>query len=380
MLESMRLRREAAGGGDAIREKAVLLDGVKVATLITNRETLIIRFPPLQHIDPLKSRAACCNVKRREVVAILKHLCYKNLNDNLSSDLKKVLLVTANDGLPHSSCCTIEIAFEPIDDATEFRRADNTQKLYRPLSLEDTKGFCLFSDVTLFDPDTFAFNGSTLVVDLVGGGDLKSDQLALLTEHQQRLRGVADDQFVVVDSRTERIYIGNKHVGSFSIGMASVSGSSQVTCRFVPYPSSVSTGKRLPKSIDEAEADPDAVTILHVEKILNSITYCCTTTSFKTGVRIYQAQLFVDAVESRIKVSVDVQPPLLYNPQFGAELTYREGAEPVLLFPKLLFTASEKVIYKRGHVMVDFNDVVDDGFDRLDFAPKTGFTVQKSGQ
>ena len=122
------------------------------------------------------------------------------------------------------------------------------------------------------------------------------------------------------------------------------------------------------------------MTILHVEKILNSITYCCTTTSFKTGVRIYQAQLFVDAVESRIKVSVDVQPPLLYNPQFGAELTYREGAEPVLLFPKLLFTASEKVIYKRGHVMVDFNDVVDDGFDRLDFAPKTGFTVQKSGQ
>jgi hypothetical protein len=337
--------------------------------------SLLVQFVPSSKLDPAKPRLSLCTVKRRDVSALLKQVCYKSVADN-PSDAAKVFKVTVSDGLPHTSSCCVELNIDPIDDATEMQRLNNQARKFRSASAEDAAGFRLFDDVTLFDPDTFAFNGAILRVELVGGGDPRHDHVALLTEQQQGEYAIVDRRRLRYSEELDCIFQGDRRIASLVMEPASAGSPAFVSITFASYPGD----RALPRTFDALEGDAAAVTILDVEACLHAVCFTNIAATVRPGTRIYQAHLHVHGIDSRIKQSIEVLPPLALSPSYGAELQYREGQPPAFLFGKLALSVSDKLVFKKGGVAVRVSAECEPRHDVLSpiFTKSSPFSIVKN--
>jgi hypothetical protein len=358
-------------------EKIITLHDNKIGTLAMWPGGLSITLNRQKNVDPSRPRSSLCQLRRRDVNALLKNLCYKSVNDNPPDDAHKIVRLTINDGLPHATVAAVKITVEPIDDVTEMRRLNHEPRKFRAQSFEDTSGFTFYDDVTLHDPDTFAFNGAVLRIDMVGGGDPRFDQLGIITPSQQSLRGFQKDD-LVVHHPNDTLTLGGRVIGTATVELPSAASASSVTIAFAPYPST--DAPPVPKTVEDLQGNPFAVSILDVERVLHSIIYTTQAATVKSGVRIYQAHLRVDQNDSRLKAWLDVHPPLLAMPEYGAELQFREGRPPVAVFGKATVTYDSKQIVKTGEVSVVISTNFQDGADKLDLVlGKTQLSVAKGG-
>ena len=143
---------------------------------------LLIEF---QSSGKKKDRSSC-SVRRKDVASILKSVTYCNESQN-PKKLRKVIEVTANDGLIHNSIAVVEIKLQIVEDATQIRRVEYDYRKYRQHSEIDLIGFLLLDDCTLFDPDTYSFNEGFISVTIVSGGTgRKSDSITVIDKEDQR--------------------------------------------------------------------------------------------------------------------------------------------------------------------------------------------------
>ena len=129
-------------------------------------------------------RAEMCCIRKPDVLTVLRQLTYSCLSENPKS-VRKIIRVTANDGLPAESVAYIEINLQPVNDITQVIRKVNDPVQFRQGSAA-SYATPLFQDCTLHDPDTFAFNSGYLKVDSITGGDLNGDQLGFLSLEEQQ--------------------------------------------------------------------------------------------------------------------------------------------------------------------------------------------------
>jgi len=57
---------------------------------------------------------------------------------------------------------------------------------------------------------------------------------------------------------------------------------------------------------------------------------------------------------------------MLWNPEFGAEVTYQENAPPLAILPKIVMHQADKVVLKEGWVTVEIDENFQDEADSLD--------------
>eukprot|EP01065_Artemidia_motanka_P020242 TRINITY_DN24252_c0_g1_i1.p1 TRINITY_DN24252_c0_g1~~TRINITY_DN24252_c0_g1_i1.p1 ORF type:complete len:2613 (+),score=784.88 TRINITY_DN24252_c0_g1_i1:65-7840(+) len=163
--------------------------GKQLGTLTTTDAGLIINFavsPQLSKAKAAKSpvpRVDLCTVKRKDVANILSSLMYRNTSDD-PAFVRKVLRVVVCDGLAHSSASYLEVVVQPVNDVTEIVRPHQDTFMYRQ-GVGDNGGAPLFQDCWLRDPDTFVFNGGSLSVEPLGGGDPAGDQLCIMSAERQ---------------------------------------------------------------------------------------------------------------------------------------------------------------------------------------------------
>ena len=295
---------------------------------------------------------------------LLKHIAYCNTSDN-PRDLYKVLRMVAHDAGPHPSVCLFEITVKPVDHITELQRIRNEPKTFRTHSAADVDGFCLFDDVQLYDPDTFCFNGGYIVVELVGGGDPKGDQLGVLSPAlQQRhtdasnssapggagTEGTNGDPYrdATVEVRGENVVLGGSIIGRLVLDAPTPEGNSNLRVTFCDPPE----GASRVRSHEDARALKGAVTIGMLERVLHVITYTNIAPKVKPGTRIYQARVGFDDAEGKLRLALNVAGPLLWNPDYGSEISFREGSAPVLVLPKVSVNLGEQDVLRDGSVEI----------------------------
>eukprot|EP01065_Artemidia_motanka_P018849 TRINITY_DN2224_c0_g1_i1.p1 TRINITY_DN2224_c0_g1~~TRINITY_DN2224_c0_g1_i1.p1 ORF type:complete len:2744 (+),score=831.98 TRINITY_DN2224_c0_g1_i1:48-8279(+) len=185
------------------------------------------------HLHATASRAELCQTHRKEVLAVMRCIRYQNISQD-PHVLRKILRFVGNDGMPHCTHAYVEINVQPTDDATEIRRLSWDPLDYRQGSMKDVIGFALFDDCSLFDPDSHAFNGGYLVVELVSGGDPQGDQLGFMTISDQRNKYLMEEQAL----KRERTQIEKAQQLTFEAlkGKGLSSGSSKATSEQVESP------------------------------------------------------------------------------------------------------------------------------------------------
>lgn len=333
-----------------------------------------------------RSRAEYCRIHRREVVALMKKLVFVNTSDN-PRDLQKIVRVVASDGLPHCSVALVNISVQTTNKITELRRLGLEAKSFRTNSAADVDGFCLFDDVQLYDPDTFCFNAGYIIVELVGGGDPKGDQLGVLSPAlQQRhtdasnssapggagTEGTNGDPYrdATVEVRGESVVLGGSIIGRLVLDAPTPEGNSNLRVTFCDPPE----GASRVRSHEDARALKGAVTIGMLERVLHVITYTNIAPKVKPGTRIYQARVGFDDAEGKLRLALNVAGPLLWNPDYGSEISFREGSAPVLVLPKVSVNLGEQDVLRDGSVEIritegcESSDVLGLDLQKGDFA------------
>jgi hypothetical protein len=356
---------------DALRRKTIDMDDSKAKVLWHNGKRIGIAYLKPSAIfvaldEKLNldedTRSGMCSIHRNSIAAVLKRLTFENVSDD-PQELQKVVLVSANDGLPHVTTAAIQITVQTQDDVTEIHRVSAAPKEFRSLSEPDKDGYCLFDDCTVYDPDTFAFNGGLLHVDLVGGGDPKGDQLGVLNADEQKRR---DPQAPVVEvTEGDKVSINGKLIGTLALDVSNPEGTSNLRFAFAPMPAGYSrptsseshdraganAGPTI-KSHEEAALVDGIVTIKDVQRCLHVVTYTNKAAKVKAGARVYQVRVGFDGFDGRTKLTLNVSAPMLWNPDFGAEVTYRENQAPTAFLPKIVVNMPEKQIIKDGTITI----------------------------
>ena len=129
-------------------------------------------------------RLELAHIKKQDAAMILGHLAYCNTAENLKAT-RKVISVTINDGLPHSSRAFIEVNLQPADATTHLRKKGREPLHYRQGQSGGTF-LPLFRDCVLHNArKQTSYSGGYLVTEPVSGGDSVGDQLGFLSLSDQ---------------------------------------------------------------------------------------------------------------------------------------------------------------------------------------------------
>eukprot|EP00755_Sulcionema_specki_P003427 Sspe_Gene.27641::Locus_12016_Transcript_1_1_Confidence_1.000_Length_7586::g.27641::m.27641 len=376
-----------AHGLPTVWSRSVMWCGKPIGTLTAKTGMLLLSFVSSRQLRKAMavdresaslSRNDLCTVRRKEVASVVKALAYRNLSKD-PKHIRKLLRVTAHDGLQQCSQCLVEIVIQPVEDATEIKRNFYDVKSYMQGSKADLLGFLVFDDCWLADPDSYSFNGGTLTVDLTTGGSGKSDVLRILSEEEQtrifdcikesaeyleatpeqrvtrewgdidttmveRLRGTARFEKALDPRKRPLIAVHNGEVlytcqetghDRYPIGTL-LPSTPQNGChiKFHALPSSASR----PKTREEAEETPEVVLLEMVEAAMHCLAYTNTAKRVKHNTTIFQIRVNAGdgGPDGRSKVAIDVSGPLLWSPEFALTARFFEGKDAVPVNPKIV--------------------------------------------
>eukprot|EP00760_Papus_ankaliazontas_P019782 PhM_4_TR18066/c0_g1_i1/m.101830 len=343
-------------------------------------------------------------IRRKELLHLVRHITYRSLTED-PQILRKVLLISVNDGHYSTSHIPFVVVINPVDDATEII-CDRTAPLeYRQGSAADGAGYRIFHACSLFDPDTVEFYGGFLSVSLDAGGFGGYDLFGFLSKEQQvDVHRCAEEGSYYLEEQLDSLLSGLTESTIYKISLHHESSSNQVIKELVGRVSVDASDKCCPKwtlqlanKEEESSVNNNNVQVAHidinlVQYAMKCITYRNVAPSgkLKASPRVFALRVNASpatAPDGRFKITMNVLPPLWTIPEKSCYLKYTERSGPMPLFSRLMTTLPDSTALKSGFLSVELHGVSDD--DRLvnsellnggmSSTKKPSFTIQPNG-
>ena len=241
---------------------------------------------------------------KRDIVGMLRGLAYTN-NSRDPQELRKYIRVTLSGPSCGVSQLLLELAINTVNDPT-MMIVPHTEVTYAPNTKGSEWGCLVAEGAAMEDPDTrYISPGGVLTAELVAGGGLGSgDTFSLISpEHQSVLY---PDSNLVLNYEEES---GRLELNNLFCATVTVKEERSITVRFLPQ-------------------NPKDVTLEIASYILRCITFNSNGTPTRVGVRSFILRFNAGdhpVSDTKIKITIDVIPPLIFAPAFTHNALYKEG-------------------------------------------------------
>ena len=312
--------KKFSSASDATGVREVIIDEKRFGlATITNTS---IRFDFVRADDPAqKTGRLPKSISKKDVAMMLKHVVYKNISQN-PRGCTKIVTVSVNDGNAQATSCPVQIEIQSTDSAADIIVDETSDRTFRLGSLENGGWYGLFDHVQLEDPDSYSFNGATISVELVAGGENNgTDCVALVPSSGGEVS--LDKKDVLIRGRL--------------VGKVAGSGAQPFSMKFVPLPK----GMKPAESSEAAEANRASyITMDDVNSVLHRISFTSTAARPLHGQRIYSLKFTSAGLTSSAKIPVNVVPCPFVNIPNGSQPRFKTGQKKSTpVFPFLTVNA-----------------------------------------
>ena len=310
-----------------------------------------------------KAPRAAKNVTKKDVALVLKHVQYKNLSEDPKS-LTKIIVVTCNDGGAQGSSCPIQIDVQATDSPTELVVDEESDRTFRLGAVNSGPFFMLLNHVTLHDPDSYSFNGATITVDLVSGGENNgTDNLTILPTPE----GDMDGALPAVAVEGKSITCGKSPVAKFTGG-----GSQPLSIKFNPYPKGIKAATSMEQVTNDSSGT--YISMNDCIAVLRRIVFSCTAAKPLQGQRLYLVKFACAGLSSQAKIPVHVVPCPLVNMLNGPQPRYKtKEKKNIVVFPCITVSTLNT---KRGTLTVQLTTSDKRDSLLLQLPDKTDLTIK----
>ena len=299
---------------------------------------------------------------KREVLGIMRGLHYENCSRD--PEVKKILLVTLR-GDCGVSQVVIEYQINTINDPTMVK-IPRTELTYTPNTEGCAHGVLIAKDCTLEDPDTeMVTPGGFMTVDLVGGGGGmgSGDTFSMIpVDYQDEVYPESPYRLVYFDE-LQRFEINQKWVATVII-----KEEKSVTFKFLT-------------NSNGGDAEGDAMPMEAAAYALRCLAFETSCTNTKLGIRSFYLRFNAGdhpVGEVKVKVTVNVLPPIIVAPPYSLTLTYKEGTKLAINSKITSSRITPSSSLQGAEIMVEIVDGYDPTQDVVAFIPGKEFIVKEN--
>jgi hypothetical protein len=312
-------------------------------------------------LEPSTVSAAALNV-------LLKSVCYRCTADKHES-LKKVLLITLDDGRTGRSSAVFNISIESVDDPTDIHFSSKVLD-YVQQSAAAKAGFRIMPGVVLDDPDSDNFHRGFISIDITGGSQ-SGDHLSLLTAEQYQAHKLREEG-VIVEPALSRMLRASET--SSALNALTLLGQQQVpptlslahdtlfhrgkpiatvTSRTAPSPSSNEHAEPCRSSLRfDFFAESKFVSFELAERVMSSITFENRTPKLKPMTKTLTIKLTCGTSITTETITVNFMAAMLH-PGAPSSLIHRvdDPAKFKPLLPQATTFIGADVLQHQGHLL-----------------------------
>ena len=293
---------------------------------------------------------------KKEVLGVMRGLHYENSSKD--PQLTKIIVVSLR-GDCGETRIVIEYQVIPVNDPTQVI-LPYTELTYAPNTDECQNGVMLMRDATLHDPDTtHVAQGGFLQVDLVGGSGMGTgDTFIIVPPDLQAVLYPDTPHRVVFDADAGRLEVDDKWGAAVHVREEKA-----FTVKFLQ----MLNGCEEPMPLEAAAY------------VLRCVAFETADVNTKLGMRTFNVKFNAGdhpVGEQKVKVTVNVLPPVITAPPYTHNLTYVEGSK-LMLNPKVQSLRVQASGTMSGAVIwAEIDHGFDESEDQLQFIPGKDFVVK----
>ncbi|KAJ9442756.1 hypothetical protein DIPPA_27104 [Diplonema papillatum] len=123
------------------------------------------------------------------------------------------------------------------------------------------------------------------------------------------------------------------------------------------------------------------VPLEHCAEVMLAVAYSNVAPQMKAGTRSYQLRFNAGdgAADSRVRLDIDLLPPILFAPAFTKAASYTEGAQPLSINPKVNTSLPPAQPLAGASVVVEITGNCFESEDELDFSNPQLFDIDSKG-